>query len=54
VPSSLRSNILIVVVLSDLIGRLVIIPRAFGPDHERMLVASDRMARIDVKQSKQL
>ena len=29
-------------------GRLVIIPRAIRPDPERTLVASDRMARIDV------
>jgi hypothetical protein len=30
-------------------GRLVIIPRALWPNPERTLVASDRMARIDVK-----
>jgi hypothetical protein len=46
--SSTGSNVLIAVVLSGPIDRLGIIPRALRPDPERTLVASDRIARIDV------
>jgi hypothetical protein len=49
--SGTGSNTLIAIVLSGPIGRLGIIPRALRPDPERTLVASHRMARIDVHQT---
>ena len=48
VASSLRSNMLIAIVLSGPIGRPGMIRRALRPEPERTFVASDRMARIDV------
>ena len=47
--SGTGSNMLIAIMMSDPIGRLGIFPRALRPDPERTLVASDRMARFDVK-----